>query len=67
MPRLAEYALTTGDVAEQLGAHKDSVARWADAGRIACVRSPGGWRMFRQADVDAFAEELAATGARTAS
>lgn len=56
-----EYTLTTGDVAAQLGASKDSVARWADQGLLQHQRTPIGRspRRFRQADVDAFAASMA--------
>lgn len=56
-----EFTLTTGDVAAQLGASKDSVARWADQGLLEHQRAPinRGHRKFRQVDVDAFADRMA--------
>jgi len=57
-----EYTLTTGDVAEQLGCGLTSVSRWADAGRLPYRVTPGGWRKFRPADVDAFAKTLEPAG-----
>lgn len=55
------YDLTTGDVADQLGYSQDSISRWADDGLIHCRYTPGGWRKFRQADIDQFMAEQAAS------
>jgi len=58
MTEQQEFTLTTGDVAKQLQVNIDSVSRWADQKKIACWKTPGGWRRFRQADVDAFRSAL---------
>jgi excisionase family DNA binding protein len=55
---LRDYTLSTRAVADQLGVSLDTIARWADQGLIPCVRTPGGWRKFRQLDVDQFARSL---------
>lgn len=53
-----DYTLSTRDVADRLGIAQDTVSRWADDGRIACIRTPGGWRRFRPQDVEAFVASL---------
>ncbi len=60
MPVPTEYTLTTAEVADQLGYHLDTIARWADLGKLPCWRAPikGGHRRFRQSDVDAFRASL---------
>jgi excisionase family DNA binding protein len=59
---VAEYTLTTRDVAEAIGASITTVARHADAGTIPSIRTLGGWRKFRPADIDAFVAERIASG-----
>ena len=49
----ADELLTPGDVAELFGVGLTTVARWADNGRLDSIRTPGGHRRFRRADVDA--------------
>ena len=51
--------LSVQDVADQLGVARDTVRDWADAGKLACIRTPGGWRRFAQSDVDAFLAAMA--------
>lgn len=46
-----EYTLRPTDVARMLGVHRDTVVRWADAGRLNHWRTPTGQRRFREADV----------------
>ena len=53
------YSLSSGDVADQLAVTPETVNRWADAGELACIRTPGKYRKFRQSDVDAFIERMA--------
>lgn len=59
------FTLTPQDVAEQLGITRQTISRWAREGQIPCLTTPGGWRRFRQADVDAFLARI--TNAGTAS
>ncbi len=54
----SDYSLTSGAVAVRLGVNIDTVARWADADKLPCLKTPGGFRRFRQQDVDAFAASL---------
>lgn len=54
-----DYDLSTGDVARQLHVHLDTVVKWADKGLLSCAKTPGGYRRFRQADIDTFAASMA--------
>lgn len=46
--------LTTTEAARLAGAGTSSVKRWADANLVPCVRTAGGHRRFRRADVERF-------------
>ena len=48
--------LSSAEAARVLGVHAASLKRWSDQGRIDCVRTPGGHRRFRRADVERFAQ-----------
>lgn len=50
-------SISTSEAARRLGVHPDTIVRWADAGRLACWRTPGGQRRFTPADVDALMAE----------
>ena len=39
---------------EMLGVHPTTLRRWADAGSIPCLRTPGGHRRFRNSDLAAW-------------
>lgn len=54
MPMETTFDLSPADVAEKLGTHEDTIKRWAKAGKIRALKTPGGWWRFSQADVDAF-------------
>lgn len=45
--------LTTRAAAKILGVHSDTLARWADEGKVPHWRTPGGQRRFRREDIDA--------------
>ena len=49
--------MTPGEVAVLFRVDPKTVTRWAAAGRIACLRTPGGHRRFREADVLALLED----------
>lgn len=62
--------LTPGEVAALFRVDPKTVTRWAAAGRIGSIRTPGGHRRFRESEVRAllegegeFAEAAGATGA----
>lgn len=48
--------LTPGEVAEAFRVDPKTVTRWAAAGRIASIRTPGGHRRFYEEDVLALLE-----------
>lgn len=48
--------LDLADAARYLGVHFTSLRRWADAGDLAHIRTPGGRRRFALADLQAFVE-----------
>lgn len=43
--------LTRAEAAAELGIGVQSVTRWAEAGKLTAVRTPGGHRRYRAADV----------------
>lgn len=47
--------MTPGQVAARFGVDPHTVTRWANAGRLPAVRTPGGHRRYRRADVEALA------------
>lgn len=48
-----ERLLTPGEVAEMFRVDPKTVTRWAVQGRITSVRTPGGHRRFRPAEIRA--------------
>ncbi len=48
-----ERLLTPGEVAEMFRVDPKTVTRWATAGRIGSIRTPGGHRRFRESEVTA--------------
>ena len=64
--------LTPGEVAALFRVDPKTVTRWAAAGRIASIRTPGGHRRFRESEVRALLRGSGATiteqlGARATS
>ena len=49
--------LTPGEVAALFRVDPKTVTRWAGAGRIGSVRTPGGHRRFRESEVRALLED----------
>lgn len=49
--------MTPSEVAEVFGVSTDTVAAWADAGRLPCTRTLGGHRRFLREDVEALADQ----------
>lgn len=43
--------LTPSEVAEMFGVEPQTVTRWAAAGKINCIKTPGGHRRFREAEI----------------
>ncbi|MEU8347696.1 BldC family transcriptional regulator [Spirillospora sp. NPDC048832] len=48
---IADKLLTPGEVAATFRVDPKTVQRWAAAGRISSIRTPGGHRRFRMSDV----------------
>ncbi len=59
VPTRAEQAvlLTAAEVAARFGVHRVTLVRWAEAGRLTAVRTPGGYRRYIKAEVDALLVE----------
>ena len=47
----AEPLLTPGEVATRFRVDCKTVTRWADAGKLTTIRTPGGHRRYREAEV----------------
>jgi excisionase family DNA binding protein len=61
-----ERLLTPGEVATLFRVDPKTVTRWAAAGRIGSIRTPGGHRRFRESEVRALLRgELAGEGAES--
>ena len=52
----AEPLLTPAEVATMFRVDPKTVTRWAAAGRIGSIRTPGGHRRFRESEVRALLE-----------
>jgi excisionase family DNA binding protein len=62
-----ERLLTPGEVASLFRVDPKTVTRWAAAGRISSIRTPGGHRRFRESEVRALLRgDAAAAGSATA-
>jgi excisionase family DNA binding protein len=56
--------LTTSEAARVLQVSAETIRIWADAGKVPCVRTDNGFRVFRREDIErvnAERRELAAT------
>ncbi|WP_281424403.1 BldC family transcriptional regulator [Pseudonocardia nigra] len=53
-----ERLLTPGEVASLFRVDPKTVTRWASAGRIGSIRTPGGHRRFRESEVRTMLAEL---------
>ena len=54
----SEKLLTPSEVAALFRVDPKTVTRWATAGRIGSIRTPGGHRRFRESEVKALLAEL---------
>ena len=53
-----EQLLTPGEVALMFRVDSKTVTRWASAGRIGSIRTPGGHRRFRASEIDGLLADL---------
>ncbi|RSM65834.1 MerR family transcriptional regulator [Amycolatopsis sp. WAC 01376] len=58
--------LTPGEVAALFRVDPKTVTRWATAGRIGSIRTPGGHRRFREAEVNELLAELTTDASESA-
>lgn len=63
----AEKLLTPGEVAVMFRVDPKTVTRWASAGRIGSIRTPGGHRRFRESEVSALLGNLTSEAARSSA
>jgi excisionase family DNA binding protein len=56
MGETGDRLLTPGEVAALFRVDPKTVTRWAAAGRIGSIRTPGGHRRFRESEVKALLE-----------
>lgn len=56
VPHVADRLLTPGEVAALFRVDPKTVTRWAAAGKIARIRTPGGHSRFRESEVRALLE-----------
>jgi excisionase family DNA binding protein len=54
----SERLLTPGEVATLFRVDPKTVTRWASAGRIGSIRTPGGHRRFRESEVRSMLADL---------
>ena len=54
----SDHLLTPGEVAAMFRVDPKTVTRWASAGRLGSIRTPGGHRRFRESEVLALIAEL---------
>lgn len=57
-----ERLMTPGEVASLFRVDPKTVTRWAAAGRIHSIRTPGGHRRFLESEVQALLRELSGEG-----
>ncbi len=57
LPLLPGSLLTPGEVAILFGVDPKTVTKWAKAGKLTSIRTPGGHRRYREAEVRALIDE----------
>ncbi|MBM0256370.1 BldC family transcriptional regulator [Micromonospora sp. 4G55] len=56
-PPAEDRLLTPGEVAALFRVEPKTVSRWAAAGRLHCIRTPGGHRRFLESQVRALLDD----------
>jgi excisionase family DNA binding protein len=64
---IPERLLTPGEVAVMFRVDPKTVTRWASAGRIGSIRTPGGHRRFRESEVKSLLAELTEEASRSSA
>lgn len=59
----APLLLTPGEVAKMLRVDPKTVTRWANSGKLACLKTPGGHTRFRRRDIVSLFEQMEKDGA----
>jgi excisionase family DNA binding protein len=62
---ISERLLTPGEVALMFRVDPKTVTRWASAGRIGSIRTPGGHRRLRESEVSALLADLTVDASRS--
>ncbi|WP_396445205.1 helix-turn-helix domain-containing protein [Actinomadura sp.] len=57
-----EWVIRPGEVARMFGVHRRTVARWAERGELASIRTPGGERRYSRQQVEHLLSDGAVTG-----
>jgi excisionase family DNA binding protein len=52
-----ENWLTLNEAASLLGVHADTLRRWADGGKVAVFKTPGGHRRFSESEIRSFGRQ----------
>ena len=63
----SERLLTPGEVALMFRVDPKTVTRWASAGRIGSIRTPGGHRRFREVEVRSLLTDLTVDATRNSA
>lgn len=50
--------LKPAQVAKMIGVNQKTIARWADAGKLPCMKTPGGHRLFEKKAVEKFMKDM---------
>jgi len=60
-----ERLLTPGEVALMFRVDPKTVTRWASAGRMGSIRTPGGHRRFRESEINDLLADLTVHSSRS--
>lgn len=55
------FDLSPREASALIGFHEDTLKRWATDGKLAAIKTPGGWWRFRRSDVLAVLAPVAAS------
>jgi excisionase family DNA binding protein len=62
MEKNGESLMTPAEVAAVFRVDRKTVTRWAKAGKLSSIRTPGGHRRFREAEVRGYLAQLRHNG-----